>query len=218
MKQYLVASLLTIGSTQLMWSDPVSAFTLEQTVTDFSRIIRFDGFDSSLGTLTDVSLDYNLSVNAGGFDPFGLCQFFRDCEGFFILEIDGSQTFSSLLAQDIEFISNFDVDNGIIVNLSLSDMRSFNLNSFVDVATVGNIFVDLFVTGDLSINPFINLFSSNILGSMTLNYEYTPVSEEDIILDIAEPINNIDVPEPTTILGLVAVGAGLIASKRKKHG
>ncbi len=119
MKKTLLASLLTISSTGLVFSNPVSALTLQQTRTNFSQALRFNGFDSSLGTLTDVRLDYNLSALGGAVDPAGLCSFFSDCEGFFVLDIDGSGVFSSLFDRDFEFVTNFEVDNGVIVNLFL---------------------------------------------------------------------------------------------------
>ncbi|MGK7939424.1 MAG: choice-of-anchor E domain-containing protein [Crocosphaera sp.] len=218
MKKTLLASLLMLSCTGLVLSNPVSALTLRQTRTNFSQPLRFNGFNSSLGTLTGVRLDYNLSAIGSAVDPSRVCWFYRDCEGFFVLDIDGSGVFSSLFNRDFDYVTNFEVDNGVIVNLFLIGSRSFNPSSFVDVPTVGNIFVDFFATGDLATNRFINRFLPNPFGTVRLSYQYTPIPEFIPTVDVPETTSTVDVPETTSILGLVAMGVGLVASKGRKQG
>ncbi|OZH53910.1 hypothetical protein AFK68_14380 [Hydrocoleum sp. CS-953] len=113
----------------------------------------------------------------------------------------GDGAFAGLSDVESVFVSNSQVDNGVTVNLSITDWEMLNTSAFVDVASVGDVVVEFFTTGDLSngIAFFLDSNLSEVSGEMTLKYEFE------------------EVPEPTSILGLLAIGAlGSTSLKRKQ--
>ncbi|NES06069.1 MAG: choice-of-anchor E domain-containing protein [Okeania sp. SIO2F4] len=193
-----LASALTVIASVL----PAQAATIEQTVSNFFNPISFDGFDSSVGNLTGVSLDYNLSATGSAFDPAQLCTSFQDCEGSFVLSLFGDGAFAGLSDVESIFVSNPQVDNGVSVNLNITDWEMFNTSAFVDVASVGDVVVEFFADGDLSFDFFSGLNLSEVSGEVTLKYEFEEVQST---------------PEPASMLGLLAIGTiGATSLKRKQ--
>ncbi|NEP03404.1 MAG: PEP-CTERM sorting domain-containing protein [Okeania sp. SIO2G4] len=176
---------------------------MEQTVSNFSNPISFDGFDSSVGNLTGVSLDYNFSATGSAFDSAQLCTSIQDCEGSFVLSLLGDGAFAGLSDIDSVFVSNSQVDDGVSVNLSIIDWQVFDTSAFVDVASVGDVVVEFFADGDLGNDSFAGLNLSEVSGEVTLKYEFEEVSKST--------------PEPTSMLGLLAIGTiGATSLKRKQ--
>ncbi|NEQ73246.1 MAG: PEP-CTERM sorting domain-containing protein [Okeania sp. SIO2C9] len=193
-----LASALTLIASVL----PAQAATIEQTVSNFSNPISFDGFDSSVGNLTGVSLDYDLSGTGSAFDPAQLCTGFEDCEGSFVLSLSGSGAFAGLSDVDSVFVSNPQVDDGVSVNLSIIDWQVFDTSAFVDVASVGDVVVEFFADGDLGNDFFGGLNLSEVSGEVTLKYDFEEVQST---------------PEPASMLGLLAIGTiGATSLKRKQ--
>lgn len=207
LKKLSIASGLTTAglasALAVIASVPAQAATIEQIVSDFSSPISFNSFDSSVGNLTGVSLDYNLSSTGSAFDPTQLCTSFEDCEGSFVLSLFGNGAFAALSDVESVFVSNPQVDNGVSVNLSIAGWEMFNTSAFVDVVSVGDVVVEFFADGDLGLSTFVGLNLSEVSGEMTLKYEFEEVSQS--------------VPEPTSMLGLLAIGTiGATSLKRKQ--
>ena len=179
--------------------------TLEQTTSydPDSASIDFSSFDTSLGTLIDVTLDYEASGTASA-SATGCVTPFEDCEGDRFIEISGSGAFSGLFDRDDVFFSNAEVDGGISALLSYAGSFTpgdFSLFEGDGLSTIG--FVDALsdCDGGTGSSCFgTNPFSGD--GELTLTYEY---EEADV-----------SVPEPST-LGFLALGTlGAASLKRKK--
>lgn len=144
--------------------------TFTKDSTNFFQSTEFELFDTSLGTLTDVSVDIDLSLDVFDFDSSGLCTAFGDCAGDITLSVDGANGLSELSFSDAQSVSDEEVDEGVTVGLSIlaSSISLFNFSDFVVPAELPSLDISVFLAGN-SFEPFEFLNES---GEVSLTYEY----------------------------------------------
>ena len=187
------------------------------------RTIAFlDGFSSSGGDTTTVNLAEPLDITTPGFEALlslGIGYSFQGSTQFSTVDVDGRRLTSSAGGQDDGGAFN----GGLITVGGLGDSTANPSNPYANPTgpSSDDELYNLAVGNDVNPAPFLTQGAT----SFQIDTENPSLDDNLFFLgvnitakaSVNEPIDPIDVPEPSTIIGLLAVGFGGSLLKKKVH-